>query len=194
MGRWKRQVKRTGLPTIWLCPAGLPKRCILALAMLCLCLAPTSLQAASSLSRPLVIPMPKHLRLSGSAFRVGPHTRLVVADDATVADKAAALSVRQALHEQFGLPPLPIVREQRVHGGGRDLLLFGETRRVARLAAALTQRGACVPPHSAGYCLRVGVGQVLVAGGTCAGRFTGRRRCASCSSGTSTACMSSRPR
>lgn len=163
-------MKRTCSSTMRVRTAGILQWRLVARAVLCLLLVPASLQAAPLFATPLVIPAPlviptpKHLRLSGSVFRIGSQTRLVVADDATAADKAAALSVRQALHEQFGLPLLPIVRERRVHGDGHNLLLFGETRRVRRLAKALTQRGASVPLHSEGYCLRVGADQVIVAG------------------------------
>lgn len=151
---------------------------LLAMLGLCSCRshAPTPAPPAASALRfadlPLIIPSPKHLRLTQERLRLGTDTRLVIPDDATPLDRMAALSVQQELHEHFGLPRLPIVAMSRAHGPGYRIV-FGEPTRMPLAKRLLRDAGAAASGRPEGYRLHVGTRGAVVAGHDPAGTFYG---------------------
>jgi len=121
---------------------------------------------------PVVIPQPKTMALTGNRLQLDAKTRLVIADDATVQDKAAALAVRQELADRYGLSGLRIVRAAAV-GALDDIVVFGEPDRVPLAARLLKAAGTKPPTRAEGYVLRVGPTWAVVAGRDPAGTFYG---------------------
>ena len=138
-------------------------------ACLSLCRASAPIDAAPL--SPVIIPAPKRLTLTGLRLRLDRNTRLIVAPGASPMDRMAALSVQQELHEQFGLPRLPIRTTQGREQGAT--ILFGEPSRMPGVRRGLKAAGLAPSAKAEGYCLVIGPQGAVVAGHDPAGTFFG---------------------
>ena len=134
---------------------------------------PTPRAVPSASDALLIIPQPKSVRWTGTRVRLTRDMRLVLAPDAGLLDRMAALSVQAELHGRLGLPRLPITREGKKAGRGGTEIVFGEPIRSGLVARRLREAGATPCRHAEGYCLVVGPRAITVAGHDAHGTFYG---------------------
>ncbi len=139
----------------------------LALVALTSCRSPVAPPPPSAPVLPalLLIPQPKHVRLSGMTLRLTENTRLAVAPGAAPLDRMAALSVRAELRD-LGLPP------GKPHSGGVEIV-FGEPAHVPRIARYLREANTAPCSEAEGYVLLAGPHRIVVAGHDPHGTFYG---------------------
>ena len=112
----------------------------------------------------LLIPQPKHVRLSGALLRLTAGVRLIAEPKAGPLGRMAALSVGAALR-RLGLP---------LNGPKRGVeIVFGEPSKVPAIAKLLRDAKALPCSHAEGYVLIVGPHQIVVAGHDPHGTFYG---------------------